>query len=124
MAKTRPVLTNMPEITYRWEGDYLIPDLEAEEIPRSLTKYGMLRKNYLEKHRRIIYSELVITGRLFSHCLEVEEQANERLTFLMDELILTDPPPSKAVDPMGWAAHMNSLQAQAEEAILTELILI
>jgi hypothetical protein len=112
----------MPEITYRWEGDYLVPDLEVEETPRSLTKYGLMHKRYLEEHNRITYSELVLTGQLFSHCLTIEEQAEERLDFMMKQLTEQDPPPSKATDPMGWVGHMNMLQAQAEEIILKELI--
>jgi hypothetical protein len=121
-GKKRASTMPMPEITYRWEGDYLIPDLEAEETPRSLTKYGMMHKRYLEQHNRITYNELVLTGQLFSHCLMIEEQAMNRLDFMMAELEKKDPPPSKASDPMGWVAHKNMHQAQVEEIIKTELI--
>jgi hypothetical protein len=65
---------------------------------------------------------MVLSGELFSHCLEREEQAEVRLTLLMRQLVEKNPPPDKAANPMAWVAHMNALKAQAEEMILTELI--
>jgi len=112
----------MAEITYTRNGDYLIPDIAIQEPERGLTKYGMMRKSYLKDHRPILYNELAMTEKLFPHCLEVEDAANERLELMMSQLLAQSAPPDKATDPMGWAAHMNSLKAQAEEVIFSELI--
>jgi len=101
--------------------DYLLPDIAIEEQP-ALGKYGMMRKNYLREHRPILYSTFSLKQTLFPHCLEIEKAANERLELMMSKLLTKDPPPDKATDPMGWAAHMNSLKAQAEETIFAELI--
>jgi len=111
----------MNELTYRQEGDYQLPDIAIRETP-PLGKYGMLRKSYLKERRPSLYTNLLLQENLFPHCLEIEQAANERLERMMSELLATDPPPDKAADPMGWAAHMNMLKAQVEEAIFTELI--
>ena len=112
----------MAELTYSKSGDYLIPDMTVRAPERSLGKYGMLRKSYLKDHRPVMYNRLALTEKLFPHCLEVEDAANERLELMMKQLQAQNPPPDKAADPLGWAAHMNSLKAQAEEAIYSELI--
>ncbi len=112
----------MGDLTYTPNGDYLIPDLVIPETTESLGMYGMMRKNYLRDHRGIIYSTYVLQGKLFPHCLEIEQTANERLNRMMKELTAQSPPPDKGTDPIGWAGHMNSLKAQAEEVIFDELI--
>jgi len=119
--------SNPAEITYRWEGDYLIPDIEIptdEDSLPSLTKWGMMRKDYLQKHRRIIYTNMKLAGKLFLHCHEIEEQAKDRMEVLMAQLLAKNPVPEslKASDPMEWAGQMNALKGQAEEVIKTELI--
>ena len=117
----------MNEITYRQEGDYLIPDLEYPEMDLPpLGKYGRMRKNYLREHRPILYNELALTGKLFSHCLEVEASANRRMDIIMEGLVkkqgITEA--LKARDPMAWVGAMNNCKAQAEEIIYTELICV
>ena len=110
------------EITYSKSGDYLIPDLTIPRQNQPLGRFGMMRKDYLNKHRGILYTIFSMKGTLFPHCLEIENQANIRLDLMMEELSAKNPPPNKETDPMGWTAHMNSLKAQAEEVILSELI--
>jgi hypothetical protein len=112
----------MSAITYSKHGDYQIPDITIPEQAQSLGRFGMMRKDYLNKHRGILYSVFAMKGTLFPHCLEIEGQANERLERMMEQLIARMPPPDKSSDPMGWTAHMNNLKAQAEEAIVREWI--
>ena len=111
----------MSELTYSKNGDYLIPDIAVKES-RPLGKYGMMRKSYLKDHRPVLFNRFLLSEKLFPHCLEIEETANERLELIMTQLQAKNPPPDKASDPMGWAAYMNSLKAQAEETIYDELI--
>ena len=111
----------MNELTYSKAGDYQIPDLAVRE-GRPLGKYGMLRKNYLKDRRPILFNQYLLSEKLFTHCQEIEDAANERLELMMMQLLAKVSPPDKAADPMGWAAHMNSLKAQAEETIYDELI--
>ena len=110
-------------LTYTKNGDYLIPNLKLDEQPqKSLGRYGRMRRAYLKEHRPLIYNHLLVNGTLFPHLLEIEETANRRLEQTMSQLLENDPAPDKKQDAMAWVQHMNALKAQAEEAILTELI--
>ena len=117
----------MTELTYTKNGDYLIPDLTLSETPedaRPLGKYGRLRRSYLQEHRPGLYSRLVLSEKLFSHLWEIDETANRRLEQMMPELMKSAGVTEalKASDPMKWVGLMNTLKAQAEETILTELV--
>ena len=71
------------KLTYEKNGDYLIPNLTANEEPeQALTKYGLMRKNFLKEHRRGIYQGMILTGELKAHCLQVQEQAEQRMELL------------------------------------------
>ena len=112
-------------LTYRQNGDYLIPNLELSEQPvKPLGKYGRMRKTYLKEHRPILYSQLLLSEKLYPHLLETDETANRRLDQLMQALALEAGATEslKASDPMKWVGLMNSCKAQAEELILAELI--
>lgn len=74
-------------ITYEKCGDYLIPNLIPDPEPEGeLRKFGLMRKSYLEKHRRGIYSGLLLSGELKKHLLMIQEQAEERFDLLVEQL--------------------------------------
>ena len=114
----------MSELSYKRNGDYLIPDLTTEQTERPIGKYGRMRRTFLKEHRPILFNSLVVTGKLFPHLLEIEDAANSRLEQMMPDMAkaagVTEA--LKAADPMKWVGLMNNLKAQAEEIILTELI--
>ena len=116
----------MSELTYTKTGDYRIPDLKLSEEPQSkpLGKYGMLRKTYLQEHRPILWNQMILSETLFPHLREIDETANNRLEQMMPELMKSAGVTEalKASDPMKWVGLMNTLKAQAEETILTELV--
>ena len=69
-------------LTYEKCGDYLIPNLIPDPEPEGeLRKFGLMRKSYLENHRRGIYSGLLLSGELKKHLLMIQEQAEERFDF-------------------------------------------
>ena len=112
-------------LTYTQMGDYLIPNLVLTEQPdRDLGKYGRMRRTYLREHRPGLFNRLTLKGQLFSHCLEIEDAANERLEQMMPKLAKAAGATEqlKASDPMQWVGLMNACKAQAEEIILTELV--
>ena len=78
------------EITYTLQGDYLLPNIGIQRTPQSLGKYGMMRKQYLQQHRPILYAQLTLTEQLLPHCLEIEEMANQRLKAQAEQVILTE----------------------------------
>ena len=113
------------ELTYIRCGDYFIPNLKLETTEeRPLNKYGRMRRTFLWEHRPIEYSILAMEQKLFPHLWETQETAQRRAEQIMDGLLRTNPAPDKATDPLGWVQHMNSLKAQAEEIIFSELIFV
>ena len=112
-------------LTYTRSGDYLIPNIQlTESEAKPLTKYGRMRKKYLEEHRPILWNTMILSEKLYPHLREIDEAANRRLEVLMNELTKKSGVTEelKATDPMKWTGLMNTLKAQAEETILTELI--
>ena len=114
----------MSELTYIQHGDYLYPNLISDEKPVELGKYGRMRRTFLIEHRPVLLNQLVLSGKLFPHLAEINQTAEARLELLMTQLKeqngVTEE--MKARDQMQWVAMMNSLKAQAEEIILTELV--
>ena len=115
----------MNELTYTRSGDYWIPDLSlSQQETQPLGKYGRLRKKYLQENRPVLWNSLILSEKLYPHLREIDETANSRLERMMPELMQSAGVTEalKASDPMKWVGLMNSLKAQAEEVILTELI--
>lgn len=113
------------KITYVPEGDYLYPNVTLkadDQLP--IGKYGRMRKKYLKEHRPVLYSNLVIHGKLQRHLWEIDQIALERLERMIPEMKkragITEQ--LKAENPMAWVGQMNALKQQAEEMILDELI--
>ena len=115
----------MSKLTYIRCGDYDIPNLKLSEQPEtSIGKYGRMRKSYLKKHRPILYNQLLMSEELYPHLLEIDRAARERMDAMLPRMMeatgVTEE--LKARDPMRWVGLMNTLKAQVEEVILTELI--
>lgn len=110
------------EITYKQAGDYQIPELGIRIETEPLGKWGRIRRTYLQENRPMLYSDLVLSEKLFPHLLEIQQSAERRMEQMMQALLLKNPAPDKKTDQMGWVQHMNSLRAQAEEIITAELI--
>ena len=115
----------MSEITYTRQGDYLIPDLTLpteQELP--LGRYALMHRDYLEKHKRVAYLNLLTSGRLNEHLHQTEQTALQRLELLTKQLSkeqgVTEELKEKA--PMQWVQMMNNIRSQAEEIIMSELI--
>ncbi|WP_330363395.1 TnpV protein [Blautia wexlerae] len=113
------------ELTYQRNGDYYIPNIKMDEQPAEvLTKYGMMRKTYLQEHKKGLYSGLLLTGRLMSHLLEIQEAAEQRMEEITEQMAADEGVTEelKSKDQMKWIQFMNSIRHSAEEIVLTELI--
>lgn len=113
------------ELTYKQEGDYLIPNLEIdEEIEPPLTKYGMMRKKYLEEHKSGMFTIMILNGNLWKHCLEIQEQAEQRMDLLIEQMAKAEGVNDelKATNQMLWVQKMNNIKHSAEEIVVQELI--
>ncbi len=116
---------SLDESGHSRQGDYLIPDLTLPTEPElPLGRYALMHRDYLEKHKRVTYLNLLTSGRLNGHLHEVEQTALQRLELLTKQLSaeqgVTEELKEKA--PMQWVGLMNNIRSQAEEVILTELI--
>ena len=113
----------MLELTYHWEGDYLIPDLEAPEAPR-IGKYGTMRHNYLRDYHTGVFDGMLLSGKLNAHLEEVDREANEMMDRLTTQMAKAEGVNEalKARDQMAWVCAMNNIKARAEEIVLNELI--
>ena len=109
-------------VTYSTIGDYQLPNLTLSQPKIPLGKYGRMRRNYLKQHRPVLYNSMLLNGTLYPHLMELEQTAESRMQQMMTELLKQNPAPDKEKNQMSWVRHMNSLRAQTEEIILTELI--
>ena len=113
------------KITYEKCGDYMIPNLIPNSEPEGeLRKFGLMRRSYLENHRRGIYSGLLLTGRLKEHLLTVQEQAEERFDLLVERMAKQEGVTErlKAENQMLWVRRMNSIWEMADEIVREESI--
>ena len=114
--------TNSRNVTYSTIGDYQLPNLTLNQPRKPLGKYGRLRRTYLKEQRPVLYHTMLLSGSLYPHLMEVEQTAESRMQQTMAQLLKQNPAPNKERHQMEWVQHMNSLKAQAEELVLTELI--
>ena len=115
----------MSQLSYIQNGDYKIPNLQlSDQSQKPLGKYGRMRKKYLQEHRPVLWNSMLLSETLYPHLREIDQTANRRLEQILSELMKSAGVTEelKASDPMKWVGLMNTLKAQAEEIILTELI--
>ena len=109
-------------LSYTQTGDYLLPNLTLHQPKTPLGKYGRMRLNFLKQQHPVLYNTMLLSGSLYPHLMEVEQTAESRMQQTMAQLLKQTPAPDKESRQMAWVQHMNSLKAQAEELVLTELI--
>ena len=111
--------------TYRRVGDYLIPNLV---LPKStnypIGKYGRIRQTFLKNHHNVIYTKLVMNGKLNEHLAETDKYSNERMELLCNAMAEKEGVTEelKASDQMEWICRMNNIHNRAEEIVLNEII--
>ena len=111
--------------SYMKVGDYLLPNLVLDETERRhIGKYGRLRKRYLKEHRPVFYTNLLVTGKLFQHLVEIEHVCEERMDLLTRQMAKREDVTEalKTDDQMEWVRRMNSIRNRAEEVVLHDLV--
>ena len=116
----------MANITYRQVNNYLIPNLTLppEESTIHLGKWGMLHKDYLQKHSPVLFTTLLTQGTLYQHCAEIETNAQQMFTTLVEQMTKTEniTEELKFQNQLEWIQRMNSIQERANEIVCNELI--
>ena len=113
-------------ISYTLGADGLYyPDLYLpEETEYPIGKYGMLRKTYLREHRKGVYLELVLAGKLKAHLHQIDEECHQMMDGLVEQMKeqqgVTEE--LKMQDQMAWVGRMNNIRACAEEIVMKKVI--
>lgn len=105
-------------------GDYYIPNLALPEVSRPIGRWGRLHRKYLEDHHPVRYNCLVLSGRLWTVLVDLNEQAQSRMECIVERLSASEGVTEglKETDQMAWVGAMNNIRNRAEEIVLRELI--
>ena len=111
--------------TYTQVGDYLLPNLIIDEDEQQfIGKYGRMRKRYLKEHRPVLFTNLLLSGKLDQHLTKIDRACTERMELLTRQMADREAVTEalKATDQMEWVRRMNNIQNRAEEIVLNELV--
>ena len=113
--------------TYTQAGDYLLPNLIlAEEKQNPIGSWGQRHARYLKQHHRILYYNLLTSGKLNAHLAEIDRQVEEIFFRLIKQMANREGVTEqlKAENQMEWVRRMNNIRNIAAEIVNHELILI
>jgi len=113
------------DIHYTLHGDYFSPDLDLPEGSRqSIGRYGRMRKAYLEEHRPVLYTRLILSGKLYEQLAETDQVCQDRMKRMIAQMAEAEGinEKLKASDQLGWISRMNSIRHRVEEIVLDELV--
>lgn len=95
---------------------YLVPKMAMKETHRPpVGRIGLQREKFLQENHSLLYDKMLLDGTLYSDLKQTEQRYWEQVEQTITKLLVSNPAPDKNNDPLGWTAHMNSLQAQAAE---------
>lgn len=113
--------------TYTQVGDYLLPDLKLseEEKQANIGVWGMRHKRFLKENHRVLYANLMTSGKLVAYLDDIEQQATAVFIRLVKELAEKEGVTEKlkAENQMLWVQKMNNIRNRATEIVNAELIL-
>ena len=110
---------------YELQGNYYLPCLKLpKEESRHIGVWGQRHLRYLKQHRKVLYSELLISGKLNDYLADLNEQAEKMFSRLVKQLAEKESVTEalKAENQMLWVQKMNNLRNAAMEIVLNELI--
>ena len=112
--------------TYTRVGDYYLPDLKLpeEEKQANIGVWGMRHKRFLKENNRVLYTNLMTSGKLVTYLDDIEQQATDMFLRLVKELAEKENVNEelKSTDQMLWVQKMNNIRNRATEIVNAELI--
>lgn len=111
--------------TYTMQGDYCLPNLTLPpEEERPIGVWAQRRLRYLKQHHKILYYNLLTSGKLQSHLADIEEEAQSLFLRLVKEYAEKEGVTEqlKAKNPMEWVQKMNNIRNRVAETVCADLI--
>ena len=111
--------------TYTMQGDYCLPNLTLPpEEERPIGVWAHCRRQYLKQHHKILYYNLLTSGKLYCHLADVEEEAQTLFLRLVKEYAEREGVTEqlKAGNPTEWVQKMNNIRSRAAETVYADLI--
>ena len=113
-------------ISYTLQGDYYLPDLVLpdENETNSIGMWGQRRLRYIKQHRKVFYTNLLTSGKLYGYLADINKQAEDMLFQLIKQLAEREGVTEqlKANNQMEWIARMNNIQSRATEIVNHDII--
>ena len=111
--------------TYTMQGDYCLPDLTLPpEEERPIGVWTQRRLRYLKQHHKILYYNLLTSGKLRSHLADIEEEAQTLFLRLVKQYAEREGVTEqlKAENPMEWVQKVNNIRNRVAETVCADLI--
>ncbi|MGI5946572.1 MAG: TnpV protein [Lachnospiraceae bacterium] len=119
------IYDNSNGLWYELQGDYYLPCLVIpEEEIHTIGIWGRKHQQYLREHRPMVYSDFILSGKLYSYLADIDTHARNMLDLLVTQLAEKEGINEhlKAQDHLAWVRTMNNIRNCAEEIVLRELI--
>ena len=113
--------------TYTMQGDYYLPDLTLPtEEKRHIGVWGQRRLRYLKQYHKILYYNLLTSGKLYSHLADVEEEAQFLFLRLVKQYAKREGVTEqlKAENPVEWVRRMNNIRERITEVVNAEVVVV
>ena len=118
------IYDNNNGVWYELHGDYYLPCLIIPEEVHTIGIWGRKHQQYLREHRPIIYSDLILRGKLYGYLADIDTQARNKLDLLVIQLAKKEGinDQLKEQNQLAWVGAMNNIRNRAEEIVNKELI--
>lgn len=113
--------------TYTMQGDYRLPNLTVEETDtRPIGVWGHSRLHYLKHYRKVLYYNLLTSGKLHSHLADIEEQAQNLFSRLVKQYAEKEGVTEqlKATNQMKWMQRMNNIRERVMETVYSDVVFV
>ena len=110
---------------YELQGDYYLPCLKLpKEEEQPIGIWGQRHRRYLRKNRKVLYADLLTSGKLNGYLADIDRQAEEMFSRLVKQMAKAEgiTEKLKADDMMSWVGRMNGVRSRAAEIVNAELI--
>ena len=110
---------------YELQGDYYIPCLKLPQEDRQpIGVWGQQRLRYLKQHRKVLYTNLLVSSKLSEHLAEIDKQAEDMFFRLVKQMAEREGVTEqlKADNQMKWVARMNNIRSRATEIVNHDVI--